>query len=237
MLRSAERVTQPGDAGFFTNYVFEFVLLSLTAENELFDWSWVNVRRETASTVADAFEAAPQAWRTWVKEGDVALPRVRRYVAKRSITSSLEQKPPDGSQARRTLEALYAFYKGREVQFEAIAAWVTSRMLAGSGTYRPLGITRAGGDGGFDFVGRLSLGDASFGAVQVVVLGQAKCERLDAPTNGHHVARTVARLRRGWIGAYVTSRHPTVRAGHDGEDEPGHVLAAQLADHRPDRCF
>lgn len=207
VLRSAERVTQPAEAGYFTNYVFEFVLLSLTAEHELFDWSWINVRRDPASSSAQALAAAPESWRTWVDEGDVALPRVRRYVARRSIASALEQKPADGSQARRTLDAVYTFYKGQETRFEAVAAWVTSRLLASSGTYRPLGITRAGGDGGFDFIGRLSLGDETFGAVQVVVLGQAKCERLGAPTNGHHVARTVARLRRGWIGAYVTTSY------------------------------
>jgi len=40
---------------------------------------------------------------------------------------------------------------------------------------------------------------------KLVVLGQAKCEKIDVPTNGVHVARTVARLRRGWLGAYVTT--------------------------------
>jgi hypothetical protein len=39
----------------------------------------------------------------------------------------------------------------------------------------------------------------------VVVLGQAKCEAPDKPTNGVALARTVARLKRGWIGAYVTT--------------------------------
>jgi hypothetical protein len=42
---------------------------------------------------------------------------------------------------------------------------------------------------------------------RLVVLGQAKCESLTNPTNGVHVARTVARLRRGWIGAYVTTSY------------------------------
>jgi len=37
------------------------------------------------------------------------------------------------------------------------------------------------------------------------LLGQAKCEKANVPTNGNHIARTVARLRRGWIGAYVTT--------------------------------
>jgi hypothetical protein len=43
--------------------------------------------------------------------------------------------------------------------------------------------------------------------VQLVVLGQAKCEDPGTPTNAVHVARTVARLRRGWVGAYVTTSY------------------------------
>ena len=39
----------------------------------------------------------------------------------------------------------------------------------------------------------------------MIVLGQAKCESYSTPTNGVHLARTVARLKRGWIGAFVTT--------------------------------
>ena len=42
---------------------------------------------------------------------------------------------------------------------------------------------------------------------KIIVLGQAKCEKLDTPTGGNHIARTVARLQRGWIGAYVTTSY------------------------------
>ena len=40
-----------------------------------------------------------------------------------------------------------------------------------------------------------------------MVLGQAKCEDPSSPTNGNDIARTVARLRRGWIGVYVTTSY------------------------------
>lgn len=46
-----------------------------------------------------------------------------------------------------------------------------------------------------------------FSKVEVVVLGQAKCEAYSKPTNGVDLARTVARLKRGWIGAYVTTSY------------------------------
>jgi hypothetical protein len=77
-------------------------------------------------------------------------------------------------------------------------------VLRQSGDYRHFGVTRGSADGGFDFVGRLDVGDG-FGRAKIVVLGQAKCESQRTPTNGLDVARTVARLRRGWIGVYVTT--------------------------------
>jgi hypothetical protein len=58
-------------------------------------------------------------------------------------------------------------------------------------------------DGGADFVGRLDIG-SGFSRVKLVVLGQAKCERIEGTTSGKNVARIVGRLRRGWVGAYVT---------------------------------
>jgi hypothetical protein len=72
------------------------------------------------------------------------------------------------------------------------------------GRYRPGWITRGSGDHGVDFVGRLDVG-SGFSSTSLVVLGQAKCERPDSSTSGKDIARTVARLRRGWIGCYVTT--------------------------------
>ena len=40
---------------------------------------------------------------------------------------------------------------------------------------------------------------------KLVLLGQAKCEQPHRSTGGTHIARTVARLKRGWIGAYITT--------------------------------
>ena len=59
------------------------------------------------------------------------------------------------------------------------------------------------GDGGADFVGRLDIG-SGFSRVKQVVFGQARCERIEGTTSGKDVARVVTRLRRGWVGAYVT---------------------------------
>jgi hypothetical protein len=81
-----------------------------------------------------------------------------------------------------------------------------SHINTNGGSYAEGWVTRGSGDGGVDFVGKIRLG-SGFSSMDVVVLGQAKCEAPDKPTNGVALARTVARLKRGWIGAYVTTSY------------------------------
>ena len=92
-------------------------------------------------------------------------------------------------------------------------------------------ITKAGGDGGMDFVGRLDVGTTDAKA-PLVVLGQAKCITTTSTINADQVARVVARLRRGWIGVYVTTGSFTQQAQVEIVDDeypvvlvPGRVLA------------
>ena len=92
-----------------------------------------------------------------------------------------------------------------EPRFEGMASEITGSFLNETGRYRRGWITRRGGDGGFDFVGRLDLGSIDSG-LRLVVLGQAKCKAGGSPaTGGLDLARTVARLDRGWVGAFVTT--------------------------------
>ena len=55
-----------------------------------------------------------------------------------------------------------------------------------------------------DFVGRLDVG-ATVANTPLVVLGQAKCVTPGTSISPDQVARVVARLRRGWIGVFVTT--------------------------------
>ena len=206
LVRGAKLVTQFGDAGYFANFAWDFVVISLGEDNEVFDWAWIDARRDPQVSARDALALAPAAWQEWVANGETSIPRIRRYVAKRSLVSRDAQRPLRRTPPAQALRDVYGIYKGREAAFEGIAAWMASRILGEAGNYTHHGVTRASGDRGFDFVGRLDLG-SGFGSVKLVVLGQAKCEKLDAPTGGTHVARTVARLRRGWIGIYVTTSY------------------------------
>ncbi|MDN7013345.1 hypothetical protein FGW20_09900 [Methanoculleus sp. FWC-SCC3] len=71
-----------------------------------------------------------------------------------------------------------------------------------------------------------------FGTAKTIVLGQAKCETITSPTSGKDVARTVARLKRGWLGVYVATSYFSVAVQREIiEDEypilliNGHKLA------------
>ena len=84
---------------------------------------------------------------------------------------------------------------------------VTEKIIKDNGGNYVTGwITDVGRDGGADFYGRMDIGNG-FGRAKIILLGQAKCESIDTPTGGNHIARTVARLKRGWIGSYVTTSY------------------------------
>ncbi|SDZ58527.1 hypothetical protein SAMN05444004_12531 [Jannaschia faecimaris] len=188
----------------FPNYAFDIVVLDLAPEFEEFDWRWVSDRRDAALSRRNTEKFAPSAWKAWVKEGEDALPKVRRQVTKLMTTPVAEQRPPTGSREAAALDQIYRFYEGRKHRFEILAARVAGRIFKESGgTFHFGWVTRPSSDGGADFIGRLDIG-SGFSKVKQVVFGQAKCESPESTTSGRDIARTVARLRRGWIGAYVT---------------------------------
>jgi Restriction endonuclease AspBHI N-terminal/Restriction endonuclease len=192
-------------AGTFANYRFDVVILSLAREAEDLDWSWISARRDPTVSLEDSLKLAPSAWRQWVKEGAVALPRLRRSVAYQSTTDPLEQRPAPGSREAQVLADVYAFYAKKKSAFEGLAEVVAEHLFRSAGNDYARGwITPRSGDHGADFVGRLDIG-LGFAKTRLVVLGQAKCEKPSLPTGGRHIARTAARLRRGWIGVYVTT--------------------------------
>jgi len=219
----------------FANYAFHCATFSLAAENELFDWAWINSRRNPSLTADQTLTDAPYAWREWVEHGDAALPNCRRRVSGLQIISKAEQLPAAGTREEKALRSIYAFYAGKKHRFEGLAAKVTGRIIAGTtGTFTHGWITAASGDGGIDFVGRIDLG-SQLSTVSIIVLGQAKCEQPGKPTNGGHIARTVARLRRGWIGSYVTTSFFSASVQREVNDDryplllvPGGRLAREV---------
>jgi hypothetical protein len=195
----------PKSSSSFANYVFDLAVLSTAAESEVIDWRWIDDRRNPVLPLADTLRFAPRAWCDWLVGGATVLARVRRRVASARLLSNADQQPPVGSAEESTLKQVYSFFEGKKHAFEALAAKVAASVLGGTGgRYQEGWLTRSSGDGGADFVGRLDVG-VGHAMTSLVVLGQAKCVRLDSSVSAEQLARVVARLRRGWIGVYVTT--------------------------------
>lgn len=208
IIQSVELITQYDRAKerAFPNYAFDFVIFDMRKEHEEFDWNWINDRRNPALSIEKILQKAPESWKSWIKNGPKLLERNRRYVSKLLVATTAEQQPISNSNEETALKKIYEFYTKKN-RFEALASVITARYIRDSGgVYKEGWITPGSWDHGADFYGRLDVG-FGFGKVKVILLGQAKCESLNAPTSGTHIARTVARLKRGWVGAYVTTSY------------------------------
>jgi hypothetical protein len=182
------------------------------AGREALDIEWIDARRDPKLTDFAANATAPKSWRHWVTSGAGSLgePRVRRVVLRGDVDTYEDQVPPQDSKLGQVLETVYRRYDGSYKHgFQALAALATELVVGGQDlTYHEGWVTPVGPDGGVDFVQRLDLG-RGFSSTKLVVLGQAKCRKPWPRTNNgvsaEELARVVARLRRGWIGAYVTT--------------------------------
>jgi hypothetical protein len=213
LVERAELVTQIDRHGRpFVNYVFDCMLVDLGAEGLNVAWEWIAARRDPTKTLEDALALAPRAWQRWVELGPTAKAKIRQQLNRASTLSPTDQRPDPGTPAEEALSHVISHYKRLgpfqgvgEHRFEGLASEIAGSTLRTSGQYRPGWITKRAGDGGVDFVSRLDLGSGA-GSLRLVVLGQAKCIAGAAPvTSGLDLARTVARLDRGWVGAFVTT--------------------------------
>jgi hypothetical protein len=189
----------------FPNFAYDIAILDISAEHEEFDWRWISDRRNAALAIEQTERFAPRTWKEWTRGGAEALVRVKRRVTKLLTTSVIHQRPQPGSREANAIQTIYAFYgSDKKHRFEMLAALIVGRILKREGgDFRMGWITSRSSDGGADFVGRLDIG-SGFSKIKQIIFGQAKCEAPSSTTSGKDIARTVARLRRGWIGAYVT---------------------------------
>jgi len=213
LVERAELVTQVDRHGrLFVNYVFDCSLMDLSPEALTLSWDWIAARRDPNKNLEECLVLAPTSWRRWVERGNAVKDQVRQSITRARTLSVAEQRPDPGTPAEAALRLVVDHYKRLgpyegvgEHRFEGLASEIAGAYLRQSGQYKPGWITKRAGDGGIDFVSRLDLGAGS-GSLKLVVLGQAKCIAGNAPvTSGLDLARTVARLDRGWIGAFVTT--------------------------------
>lgn len=188
---------------YFANYLFTFCVFSLKHEREQFNWSWIDARRDHDKYAKDL---APWEWNEWIKTGD--LNKVRRHVYSRNTIKKADQLPQPNSKLAKILEDIYNHYRQNPYGFEVLAKDATRLLIEDSGTKCHDGwVTKASGDGGYDYVLRVDIGTSGLSQLRQVVLGQAKCYQRDNGINGEAIDRIVARLKRGWIAAFVTTSY------------------------------
>jgi hypothetical protein len=248
IIERLEHVVQrdPDTGRSFPNLVLDLAVIDLADTGDTLDMRWIDDRRDPSLDAARAARHAPASWMRWVKDGRAAIPRVRRRVVSSRVRSVDDQLPAPGSSEADLLQHLHTFFDGRKHAFELLAARVSAQILGRSGArYHDGWLTRPGGDGGVDFVGRLDVGTPA-NNTPLVVLGQAKCISPTSSISPDQVARVVARLRRGWIGVFVTTgtfsrqaqieviddQYPLVLV--DGKTLAEQVLRMAAADHDGD---
>lgn len=198
-----------GEKDFFSNYQFDFVVFSLKKDCENFDFiKWITARYDEKLTAEETNQYAPHSWRDWVNLGPDVLSQVRRSIAGNGIVKPADQVPAVGSSDYKLLQEIYEYYPTNtsKHKFEFLAMEITRKVIEENGaSCTPGWITQQSSDHGIDYVLRLNVGMDDLSGIRIVILGQAKCTDPSKPTNGRDIARTVARLKRGWIGAYVTT--------------------------------
>lgn len=206
IIERLEHVVQrdPESGKSFPNVALDLAVVS-GGDVDGIDLRWIDDRRDATLDAEVALRHAPESWVRWVRQGRIAIPGIRRRVLASAVKSSKEQQPEPGTAEESTLRGLYAFFDGRKHAFELLASRVAAEVLRESGTrYKEGWLSRSSGDGGVDFIGRIDMGSLA-ASTPVVVLGQAKCILPSSAISPEQVARVVARLRRGWIGVYVTT--------------------------------
>lgn len=206
IIERLEHVVQrdPESGRSFPNLALDLAVVT-GGETDGIDLRWIDDRRDATMTAEKALRHAPASWSRWVRQGRVAIPGIRRRVLSSPVRTAQEQQPLPASIEAEVLSAIYRFYDDRKHAFELLASRVASEVLRESGArYKDGWLSRSSGDGGVDFIGRIDMGSAS-ASTPIVVLGQAKCIRPGTSISPEQVARVVARLRRGWVGVYVTT--------------------------------
>ena len=236
LIKSAHRITQLYKGRTFTNYAYDCVLFEGDENDvgrQVLDVAWLDDRRDPALTDEEADARSPAAWKRWIEWGNEAVDArgVRRFVDRAHRLSQAEQLPSQNSHLATSLMTVYDRYEGNAKHgFQALAALATEQLLAQpSITYHRGWVTPVGPDGGVDFVQRIDLG-SGLSQTRLVVLGQAKCKKpWSSGVSAEELSRVVARLRRGWIGSFVTTSYFTDPAQREMVvDEYPVVLVAGL---------
>ena len=131
IVTGAQRLTQfhPRRRSYFTNYVFDFCVLSLAAEAEEFDWGWLRARYDGMLTLRETLASAPESWKKWIQGGPKYEERYRRSVSKLVTVSPRNQRPEAETAVARDLHTILVFFESKKHRFENLASAVAASII------------------------------------------------------------------------------------------------------------
>lgn len=209
---------EKGTDKVFSNYQFKVALLTL-GDSGMFDWGWIDDRRDPKIDESNCNTKAPKAWLDWIKYGNSSLENVRLNIKSYKVLSDSEQRDYSEKNQRVINDLLNVYYPNATVdgvRFEALASFITTLFFDRYNYHRGW-ITVGTGDRGVDFVGRLDIGDDDFSKTSLIVLGQSK--RYKKPISGERLTRVASRMTRGYIGVVVTLDTFTKQAQQEINDD------------------
>lgn len=209
---------EKGNNNVFTNYQFEITLISLASE-DLFNWDWIDDRRNKNISDEDSLKNAPKNWIKWVNVGSEVVSKIQLKINSYRLISESEQRDLLPNNKKIIDDLLNIHYPDPiidGIRFEALASFITTLYFSDKNYYRGW-ITVGSGDRGVDFVGRLDIGHDSFSNTSIIVLGQSK--RYKNSISGERLTRVASRMTRGYIGVVVTLDVFTRQAQEEIKDD------------------
>ena len=209
---------EKGNNNVFTNYQFEITLISLASE-DLFNWDWIDDRRNKNISDEDSLKNAPKNWIKWVNVGSEVVSKIQLKINSYRLISESDQRDLLPNNKKIIDDLLNIHYPDPiidGIRFEALASFITTLYFSDKNYYRGW-ITVGSGDRGVDFVGRLDIGHDSFSNTSIIVLGQSK--RYKNSISGERLTRVASRMTRGYIGVVVTLDVFTRQAQEEIKDD------------------
>ena len=209
---------EKGNNNVFTNYQFEITLISLASE-DLFNWDWIDDRRNKNISDEDSLKNAPKNWIKWVNVGSEVVSKIQLKINSYRLISESEQRDLLPNNKKIIDDLLNIHYPDPiidGIRFEALASFITTLYFSDKNYYRGW-ITVGSGDRGVDFVGRLDIGHDSFSNTSIIVLGQSK--RYKNSISGERLTRVASRMTRGYIGVVITLDVFTRQAQEEIKDD------------------
>lgn len=164
-------------------------------------------------------EHAPTAWREWVKSGRTLALVAPSPVDWRSKAQQLPQRAED----QLILDTIREHFRGRESDFEPLAAQIWSWTTPGIEISE---VTQAVRDGGRDAIGFLRLGPAG-DPIKLSFSLEAKCYAMNTPVKVQDLSRLISRIRHREFGVLVTLSYLHLQAYQElrSDQHPIVVLA------------